>query len=121
MRVATEGLVLKPEAFYYYLKGILPSSLPQILKPESIDYPETDGKPMADSDFQRNPLMYLLEGLKAYYEENKEIYVSGDLLIYYEKDNPQASVAPDVFVAFGVNKHDRRIYKTWEECQFHGF
>ncbi|RLC10302.1 MAG: Uma2 family endonuclease [Deltaproteobacteria bacterium] len=35
--------------------------------------------------------------------------------MYYEKGNPFKSVAPDVFVIFGVSGHDRSSYKIWEE------
>ena len=43
------------------------------------------------------------------------MYVSGDLLIYYEEGNPRVSVAPDVFVVFGVEDRMRMSYKVWEE------
>ena len=43
------------------------------------------------------------------------MYVSGDLLIYYEEGNPGASIAPDAFVVVGAAKHKRRSYKLWEE------
>ena len=43
------------------------------------------------------------------------MYVSGDLLIYYEEGNPRVSVAPDVFVVFGVEDRMRMNYKVWEE------
>lgn len=85
------------------------------LKKEDIEYPETDGEPMAESDFQRKPLTYLVESLALHFQNQKQTYVSGNLLIYYEKKNPKASVAPDVFVVFGVPKQDRRTYKIWEE------
>jgi Uma2 family endonuclease len=88
---------------------------PLSLKTKEIYYPDTDGKPMADNDFQRKPLTYLIEALDYAFREQPNVYVSGDLLIYYEKDNPQASVAPDVFVIFNVPKQDRRIYQTWIE------
>ncbi|MCP4350562.1 MAG: Uma2 family endonuclease [Desulfobacterales bacterium] len=81
-------------------------------------YPDEDGKPMAESDFQRNPLVYCVEALKTHFEAEPDIYVSGDLLIYYEPYRPDISaksVAPDVFVAFGIPKHDRQSYKIWEE------
>ena len=35
--------------------------------------------------------------------------------IYYEEGNPRVSVAPDVFVVFGVEKRERLNYKLWEE------
>ena len=43
------------------------------------------------------------------------MYGSGDLLIYYEEGNPRVSIAPDVFVVFGVEKRERLNYKLWEE------
>lgn len=35
--------------------------------------------------------------------------------MYYEEGKPQISVTPDVFVVFGVEKHNRGTYKIWEE------
>jgi Uma2 family endonuclease len=82
---------------------------------EEIFYPETDGEPMAESDYQRNPLIYAVKALDIYFANHPDVYVSGNLLIYYVKDNPKKVVAPDVFVVFGVPKHLRPIYKVWEE------
>jgi len=82
---------------------------------DDVFYPEEDGKPMAESDFQRNPLIYCIGTLDAWFEKYPNVYVSGNLLMYYEKGNPSKSVAPDVFVVFGVPKYDRPNYKIWEE------
>jgi Uma2 family endonuclease len=70
---------------------------------------------MAESDFQRVPLTYAIDALKLYFEDQSDVYVSGDLFIYFEEGNPQAVVAPDVFVVFGVANKPRRTYKVWEE------
>ena len=43
------------------------------------------------------------------------MYVSGNLLLYYEEGNPRAVVAPDVFVVLGVANADRASYRLWEE------
>ena len=43
------------------------------------------------------------------------MYVSGNLLLYYQKGNPRAAVAPDVFVVLGVSNADRSSYRLWEE------
>ncbi|MBW4636878.1 MAG: Uma2 family endonuclease [Gloeocapsa sp. UFS-A4-WI-NPMV-4B04] len=79
------------------------------------EYPDADGKPMAESDQAREYLTYTAKVLRIYFQDRLDVYVSGNLFIYYEKGNPRAVVAPDVFVVFGVNKGDRRSYKTWEE------
>jgi Uma2 family endonuclease len=80
-----------------------------------IEYPDTDGQPMAESDFQRPYLAYSTEVLGIYFKARSNVYVSGNLFIYYEKGNPKAVVAPDTFVVFGVANHPRRSYKLWEE------
>ena len=80
-----------------------------------IEYPDTDGLPMAESDFQRQYLTYAVEVLRIYFQNHADVYVSGNLFIYYERGNPKAVVAPDVFVVFGVAKRDRFSYKLWVE------
>ncbi len=69
---------------------------------------------MAESDFQRQYLTYGVEVLRIYFQTRTNVYVSGNLFVYYEQGNPKAVVAPDVFVVFGVAKRNRRSYKTWE-------
>jgi Uma2 family endonuclease len=80
-----------------------------------VTYPDSDGLPMAESDVARDYLIYGVEALDSYFQENLNVYVSGNLFIYYEQGNPKAVVAPDVFVVFGVEKKKRLSYKTWEE------
>lgn len=80
-----------------------------------IEYPDSDGKPMAESDRARVYLTYATNVLEIYFQNQQNVYVSGNLFIYYEQGNPRAVVAPDVFVVLGVNKGDRCSYKTWEE------
>ena len=82
----------------------------------AIDYPSSDGKPMAESDSQRKPLMYAVECLGHYFRNAPEVYVSGNLLIYYE-EGTLARVAPDVFVVFGVRDEERSTYLLWEEAK----
>jgi Uma2 family endonuclease len=82
---------------------------------EEVHYPEADGQPMAESDVQREYLIYAVESLRLYFGDRTDVYVSGNLFLYYEQGNPKAVVAPDCFVVFGVDGHDRRIYKLWEE------
>jgi Uma2 family endonuclease len=78
-------------------------------------YPESDGEPMAETDFQREPLTYAVSSLRLHFQERADVYVSGNLFIYYEQGDPTRVVAPDVFVVFGVPNYDRRIYKVWAE------
>ena len=83
--------------------------------PATVDYPSGDGKPMAENDWQRSAILDAVGVLDLYFRDRPDVYVSADLFIYYEEGNPRARVAPDVFVAFGVPKHNRLVYKLWEE------
>ena len=83
-------------------------------QPREVIYPESDGKPMAETDVHRDWMVCIIERLKWRYRR-KRVYVSGNLLIYYEQGNPKKSVAPDTFVVFGVQSGRRRIFKVWEE------
>ena len=42
-----------------------------------------------------------MERLRHHFRDRRDVYVSGNLLVYYEEGNPGASVAPDVFVVWG--------------------
>ncbi|MDE0445647.1 MAG: Uma2 family endonuclease [Spirochaetaceae bacterium] len=85
------------------------------LAPAKVHYPSSDGKPMAESDFQRTPLTYAVDRLRQHFRSRRDVYVSGNLLLYYEEGNPRAVVAPDVFVVLGAPNADRSIYRLWEE------
>ena len=80
-----------------------------------VEYPSSDGKPMAENDAQRSAIMYGIGALARHFKGRRDVYVSGDLLIYYEEGNPRVSIAPDVFVVFGVEDRQRPNYKLWEE------
>ena len=80
-----------------------------------VTYPESDGKPMAETDIHRDQMVYLIETLKDRFRNDPQVYVAGNLFIYYEEGNPEAKVAPDTFVVWGVPKRQRRIYQIWKE------
>ena len=80
-----------------------------------VEYPSSDGKPLAENDAQLAAILYGVSALRVRYAGRSDVYVSGDLLIYYEEGNPRVSVAPDVFVVFGVEDRMRMNYKVWEE------
>jgi Uma2 family endonuclease len=80
-----------------------------------IEYPEFDGKPMAETDVHRREMINAIETLQDRYRDVPDVYVAGNLLLYYEEGDPASSVAPDVFVVRGVPKRERRTYKLWEE------
>ena len=92
-----------------------------VSSPVAVEYPSFDGRPMAENDWQLRAMIDAISVLDRYFESREDVYVSGDLLIYYEEGNPKARAAPDVFVVFGVPKRKRPIYKLWEEGQAPAF
>lgn len=84
-------------------------------RPSPVDYPDSDGQPVAETDFQRGPLWYANDVLARYFRRREDVYVSANMFVYYEEGNPRSVVAPDVFVVVGAPKYDRRWYKVWEE------
>jgi Uma2 family endonuclease len=82
-----------------------------------IHYPESDGKPMSETDVHIDALIYLREALRDHFRDDPQMYVAGNMLLYYEEGNPAACVAPDVFVVQGVAKGQRRTYRLWDEGQ----
>lgn len=84
-------------------------------KPKEVIYPESDGKPMAETDVHIDQIIDLRKALQAYYRDNPMIYVSGNIFIYYLENDTREQVSPDLFVVKGVPKHRRRYYQTWVE------
>ena len=82
----------------------------------TIIYPESDGKPMAETDVHRKLMMDSISILENHFKYQNDVYVSGNLLMYYEKGDPRKSISPDVFVVFGVVKKLRNTYLTWAEA-----
>ena len=78
-------------------------------------YPDTDGEPMAASDYHLEILIWLILSLRAYFADMPDTYVSGDILTYYTEGNPRNVFAPDVLVSFGIGQKNRHTYKVWEE------
>lgn len=82
---------------------------------EEIEYPTSDGQPMAETTLHRKVMTDLIEGLEQWFQEAPDVWVGGNLFLYFERGNPRAVVAPDVLLVKGVPKWDRPIYKLWEE------
>jgi Uma2 family endonuclease len=87
----------------------------QLHPASTIDYPDSDGLPMAESEFQLIPLLYAVAALRTHFQEQANVYVGGNMFIYYEEGNRAAVVAPDVFVVIGTPKYVRSSYLLWQE------
>ena len=83
--------------------------------PRRIKYRTSDGRLMAETDDHRELMAALIQTLKSRYAADPDVYVSGNLLVYYVPGNKRRRLAPDVFVVRGVPKHNRDYYLLWEE------
>jgi Uma2 family endonuclease len=82
---------------------------------EVVDYPESDGEPLAESTLQLDWLVLLFDGLEAQFRDAENILVTADLFWYPVKGDPKTVIAADVMVAFGRPKQPRRSYLQWNE------
>lgn len=82
---------------------------------KEIEYPTSDGQPMAETTLHRKVMSNLIGCLERRYAEVADAWVGGNLFLYYEEGEMEKSVAPDVLLARGVGKRDRDIYLLWEE------
>ena len=82
----------------------------------TIDYPSSDGEPMAETEAQYTPLTETVSTLRVRYHERDDVYVGGDMLIYYRMNRNDVRVAPDVFIVFGATgTHPRDSWLVWRE------
>lgn len=80
-----------------------------------VEYPCSDGKPMAETEFHIAVIMQLIQSLRSYYASRQDAYVVGNIFWYWEEGNPRACRSPDTMVVFGVNKEMRRSFQSWNE------
>lgn len=52
----------------------------------TIEYPEEDGEPLAETDFQFVPLTYAVTALRARFGSRNDIYVAGNMLLDYREE-----------------------------------
>lgn len=81
---------------------------------EPIEYPSSDGKPMADNTKQARWIITLYNNLKGLFS-SEEVFIAADLLWYPVEGRPDISSAPDVMMAFGRPDGDRSSYLQWKE------
>ena len=90
---------------------------PQIEQEDpTIEYPFEDDEPLAETEYQYEPLTYAVAALKAHFGSRNDVYAQGDMFVYYRMNDPSSVVAPDVFVVIGAQgNHKRNSWFTWRE------
>ena len=82
----------------------------------TIHYPSADGEPMAETEWQYIPLTETVAALRHWFRNRPEVYVIGDMLVYYRMNRADVRVAPDVFVVFGASvSRPRNSWLVWRE------
>src|SRR3954447_1449097 len=82
----------------------------------AIVYPDGDGKPMAETGIHVLVMLTLIATLRHYFRHRPDVYVIGNIFLYWQEGHPEARRSPDVMVIKGVEPgEERRSFKTWEE------
>ena len=88
----------------------------------AIFYPETDGMPLPDGEYQAPIYVRVNSTLRVHFKDVPEAWVNGNTFIYYVEGNPRRSVSPDCYVAFNLSEAARHslslegnnTYLLWE-------
>ncbi|MCU0425763.1 MAG: Uma2 family endonuclease [Candidatus Kapabacteria bacterium] len=81
----------------------------------TIYYPDSDGLPMANNTEHLERIITTKHGLEYIFADRDDVFVAADLFWYPVEGKPKIVVAPDVMVALGRPKGERKSYKQWEE------
>ncbi|WP_435020495.1 Uma2 family endonuclease [Tundrisphaera sp. TA3] len=80
-----------------------------------IEYPDSDGEPMAENTLQFRWIVTIQGGLDALFRDRPDVFVAGDLLWYPIEGDNKTRMAPDAMVVFGRPKGYRGSYMQWVE------
>lgn len=74
-------------------------------------------EPELESDLHREQINLLVRLLKYYWRDRQDVYVTGNLTVYYNPDKltNRDFRGPDVFVVMDAEKRDRKSWVLWNE------
>ena len=81
----------------------------------SVHYPDSDGHFLPESPRPARAIMNVRFAFQHHFGKVDDIALEGDMFLYYERGNPAASIAPNIFVVRDHDLGDRPVYKLWEE------
>ena len=85
---------------------------------DAVFYPSSDGQPMAETALHAACMVHVASALGWWFKKHgrDDVYVGMNNFLYYERGNPRAVVAPDVYVVVGAPAHPPRdTYMLWKE------
>ena len=88
----------------------------------AIVYPETDGMPLPDGEYQSPLFRRIVGDLEEHCRDVPGAHVNGNTFLYYVEGNPRRSVSPDCYVVFGLSEvalrslslEGNNTYLLWE-------
>ncbi len=86
----------------------------------AIVYPDTDGNPLPDGEFQAPLYIQTVGTLRLHFKDVRGARVNGDTFIYYVEGNPRRWVSPDCYVALHLSEdaiesiERSNVYLLWE-------
>ena len=88
----------------------------------AIIYPETDGQPMPDAEYQSLIFRKALTPLENRFRKVPGAHVNGNTFLYYVEGDPNQSVSPDCYVVFDItpeaihslSQEGNNTYLLWE-------
>ena len=95
------------------------TSVPSAIRPSELaaeeEHPCSDGKVLMETEPHANSIVAMRNQLRWHFEGVREAYVAGSMAVYYRQGDRSAVVAPDVFVALGVEKGLHKSFRIWDE------
>ena len=84
---------------------------------DGVVYPTSDDQPMAESAIHRRCMIDVADTLELWFKKHgrDNVCVGSNNFLYYERGNPRAMVAPDVYVVVGAPAGLRDTYMLWNE------
>ena len=70
----------------------------------TIVYPEADGMPLPDGEFQSPLFRRIVGDLDDHHRDVPGAKVNGNTFIYFVEGNPRRSISPDCYVALGLSE-----------------
>ena len=101
--------------------GAAPTLQSDTARKHIVEYPESDGEPMAETGRHVRNLLDMIDMIDWHFQDVPDVHVSGNMFLYYEEGNPRKVLSPDVFMVRGVSKQPLRTYKTWEQHPYLDF
>jgi hypothetical protein len=71
----------------------------RLAAPEDIEYPESDGEPIAENTEQYDWIVLIKEGLEGVFRDDPNVFIAADVFWYPVERNNKIRRAPDVLVA----------------------